>query len=263
MYPRMRSFTSYGYFSIVFFLLLAYPFKVKKEKWCYAEIIIPSKHKTIEKELLNPNDNKRVKELEFIKKEDAKSIPILCEKDLTKHRLNKIRKALQEKGYNTNNIQVSMVDKLLIPLSLYQKENNLAIGYYSVETLKALDINLQFLYFKKGAFLCYEKNLIQDNIKTILDTINSHGELRVIQRKETIEKGGYKRYEPCLCVKDLNKMKIKKIKRRLNEKGYELDEKDGINYIDLQRAFVKFQKDNKLPIGRLNLKTLDALNINY
>ena len=264
MYPRRSSgFTIYGYFSIAILFLFVYPFEKQKDKWCYAEIEIPAKYKTIEENTLKPNENKSQKEKVLIRRKEIKAFPILCEKDLTKYRLNKIRKALQERGYITNNEQVSEADQLLIPLSLYQKENKLEIGYFSVESLKELEVDLWFLYLKKGNFICYEKNYIQDKYVSTMDTIKSHAGVSVIHRRELIEKGGYTRYEPCLCEKDLTKMKIREIKRRLDEKGYEVEEINGINYIQLQSAFVKFQRDNKLPLGRLNFKTLEALDVDY
>jgi len=233
-------------------------------KWCYVEVLIPAEYKIVEKKILIPNEGKKVKEQVLSKEERVEIITILCEEDLSKSRLNRIKKALQKKGYLLSLEKIPIKDKILIALKKFQKENDIHIGYYSLESLNKLGVNLNLLRIKNGDIRCYQKNLIQDQYKSVTEKVYASGEERRITKQVLVKRGGHTINEICLCEKYLTKRRIRKIKRKLRRRGYQIEKVNGKNDYELKQSLVKFQRDNNLPIGApINLKSLDALGVKY
>ena len=70
-------------------------------------------------------------------------------------------------------------------------------------------------------------------------------------------------WEEVLCGEKITPQLIQKISKEFNYKGYKVDvfnEKLDANLRDIIR---KYQKDNNLPVGALNIKTLEALGVSY
>ena len=70
-------------------------------------------------------------------------------------------------------------------------------------------------------------------------------------------------WEEVLCGEKIQPRVIQDIASALKNKGYKVDVFSEFMNLDLKLALSKFQKENKLPIGNLNIKTLDALGIFY
>ena len=70
-------------------------------------------------------------------------------------------------------------------------------------------------------------------------------------------------WEEVVCSTDIKPKLVKKITTALKNKGYEVDVLATKIDASLRAVLNKFQKDNKLPIGNLNIKTLDALSVSY
>lgn len=71
------------------------------------------------------------------------------------------------------------------------------------------------------------------------------------------------RWEEIVCGDKITPQLIQKMSKEFNYKGYKVDvfnEKLDANLRDIIR---KFQKDNNIPVGPLNIKTLEALGISY
>lgn len=213
----------------------------RKDDWCYAEFLVPAEYKIIEKKAINTSKQKTVKEQVLVKEESIYIIPRLCKKDLTKPRLKKIRNALIKKGYEISNKNALSSDELLAHLKLFQKDHNLAIGFYTLETMEQLGVNFWWLAAKKNKITCFEKYLSANKNKTVI--------------------------ERCLCGIDIGKSTIRKIKKELKERGYEIVEINGELDDNFRKELIAFQKHNKLTYSptsqSLSFKTLDALNIKY
>lgn len=75
-------------------------------------------------------------------------------------------------------------------------------------------------------------------------------------------KGYYTQSEEMRCEEQVDKKPILAVQKALSERGYN-NPLNNIMDNETKNALVKFQKDNYLPIGNLNLETLDALGIKY
>ena len=70
-------------------------------------------------------------------------------------------------------------------------------------------------------------------------------------------------WEEVVCGADIKPKLVRKIANALQNKGYKVDVLAEFMDVNLKAALNKFQKDNKLPMGNLNIKTLEALEISY
>ncbi|MCR9288956.1 MAG: hypothetical protein NXI23_16400 [Bacteroidetes bacterium] len=66
----------------------------------------------------------------------------------------------------------------------------------------------------------------------------------------------------CICRKDMDEKLFETIKTQLIKKGYQIDREAGSKFDgEFKDVFIKFQKDNKLPYGKIDLRTLNSLGI--
>ena len=99
---------------------------------------------------------------------------------------------------------------------------------------------------------------------TILnDTIQSKNFKIVKLNKMKIIEGGTTDWKEVLCPKDITPNLIADLQEKLIAKGYDTGEKTTKINKQLKQALIKFQKENGLPIGLLNIETLEALGIKY
>jgi hypothetical protein len=73
----------------------------------------------------------------------------------------------------------------------------------------------------------------------------------------------FSQWEEVVCSKNVKPKLIRDIANALQNKGYKVEVFTEIMDAPLRAILSKFQKDNKLPIGNLNIKTLDTLGISY
>jgi peptidoglycan hydrolase-like protein with peptidoglycan-binding domain len=80
-----------------------------------------------------------------------------------------------------------------------------------------------------------------------------------------VRKGGFTEWKEVLCGHILEGQtgiaKVQEIQRALQAKGYDPGPLDNIIGPRTKAALVKFQKDNGLPIGALDIQTLKALGV--
>jgi hypothetical protein len=70
-------------------------------------------------------------------------------------------------------------------------------------------------------------------------------------------------WEETLCGNKITPQVIQRISKELNYKGYKIDVFNE-KFDERLSGFIRaYQKENNLPIGGLNIKTLDALGISY
>lgn len=101
-----------------------------------------------------------------------------------------------------------------------------------------------------------------EKIKILVDTTQSKNfEIRKIAYEVVKQKGGLTEWRPTLCKEDQTESIVAQIQNSLIEYGYY----DGeiTNSIDAatKAGLVKFQKDYQLPVGNLDLETLDVLGV--
>jgi hypothetical protein len=73
----------------------------------------------------------------------------------------------------------------------------------------------------------------------------------------------FSQWEEVVCSADVKPKLINKITKALKDKGYDVEGLTNKMDAQLRAILNKFQKDNKLPIGNLNIKTLEALGVSY
>ena len=86
-----------------------------------------------------------------------------------------------------------------------------------------------------------------------------------VVNKVLVKKGGYSDWREILCGSKLTSYTIRQIQEALSSRGYNIGPAGADNILgaDTRTALTKFQSDNNLPIGNLNMETLNALGIKY
>jgi len=82
-----------------------------------------------------------------------------------------------------------------------------------------------------------------------------------VTEKRLAEKGGYTVWTEILCANKTSSSTIRKLQRALRAEGYSIGVVDGVLGTRTQTSLRQFQIDNNLPIGNLNLETLQSLGI--
>jgi len=85
---------------------------------------------------------------------------------------------------------------------------------------------------------------------------------KTVQKRVLVEKGGYQVWREILCGNDLTVEKIIQIQRALQVKGYNPGPIDDVFGPLTKAALVQYQKDKGLPVGNLNMETLESLGVN-
>lgn len=107
-----------------------------------------------------------------------------------------------------------------------------------------------------------ETPALTKEIKILKDTSQSSNyKIEKIEIEELVEKGNYTEYKLILCKQEITKSIIEDIQNALRIKGYF----DGANSFEFdnrtRQSLVDFQRDNFLPVGNMNLETLEFLGI--
>lgn len=82
-------------------------------------------------------------------------------------------------------------------------------------------------------------------------------------RSELVQEGGFTEWRKVICDKDLNTDISIQIQEQLKTRGLYEGDINGILKSETREALVHFQKINGLPVGQLDLDTLDALEVDY
>ncbi|MFK7969545.1 MAG: peptidoglycan-binding protein [Bacteroidia bacterium] len=86
-------------------------------------------------------------------------------------------------------------------------------------------------------------------------------EYATVTKTVLVSKGGYTEWREVLCESDLTTDRIRQIQRALKAAGYDPGPFDNIFGSQTRAALTKYQRDNGLPVGRLDKKTLSALGV--
>lgn len=84
---------------------------------------------------------------------------------------------------------------------------------------------------------------------------------KTIMKKILVKKGGYQEWKEVLCEPLVTDNKISEIQNALKREGYDPGAIDNQMGGKTKQALIKFQQDKGLPVGNLNLETLEALGV--
>ena len=83
-----------------------------------------------------------------------------------------------------------------------------------------------------------------------------------VTKTNLVTPGGFTEWREVVCDADITPALYRRVQQALNDKGYNVGAVDGIIGAGTKAQLVKFQRDNNLPIGQLDVETLKALGVN-
>lgn len=87
-------------------------------------------------------------------------------------------------------------------------------------------------------------------------------EYKEVTKRVLVSQGSFGGWEEILCRTDATAGKIRSVQQALKDKGYDPGPIDGVLGSQTKAALQKYQGDNGLPVGNLNIKTLESLGVN-
>ena len=105
----------------------------------------------------------------------------------------------------------------------------------------------------------YEKLKTPAQIKEV----DVPAEYTTFEKKTLLKAGGYTVWKEVLCENQINSNTIFAIQRALKNRNYDVGTVDQVLGAQTKAALTQFQRDNGLPIGQLDIETLDQLGIRY
>lgn len=100
------------------------------------------------------------------------------------------------------------------------------------------------------------------NSDCVGEVINSTADqYDIVEEKRLVSSGGYTEWVEILCAAKTSDSVVRNVQKALNAKGYNVGSVDGILGIQTRSMLVKYQKENGLPMGNLNIETLNALGV--
>ena len=94
-------------------------------------------------------------------------------------------------------------------------------------------------------------------------TIDIPAKYETVNRKQLVKKGGYTEWKEVLCVDKITSQIVRTVQAALRKAGFDPGPIDNILGPLTKAALVRYQKANSLPVGNLDIETLDALGIDY
>ncbi|NND94870.1 MAG: peptidoglycan-binding protein [Flavobacteriales bacterium] len=90
-------------------------------------------------------------------------------------------------------------------------------------------------------------------------------EFKTITKRRLVKAGEYSDWREVLCESKITTYTIRQIQEALMGAGYDIGPAGADNVLggDTRSALKQYQRDNNLPIGNLNIETLEALGIQY
>jgi hypothetical protein len=94
-------------------------------------------------------------------------------------------------------------------------------------------------------------------------TVDVPAEYSTITKRNLVKAGGFTEWREVICDTDITADLVRRVQVALMAKGYDLPRYGADNDLgaETKAALVKFQRDNNLPIGQLDLETLKALGV--
>ena len=95
------------------------------------------------------------------------------------------------------------------------------------------------------------------------ETVEVPGEYHTEPYWIVADLGGYTEWTEILCQEKTTVSVVQQLQQALKNRGYEVGPIDGVMGNKTRQALNKFQTDNNLPLGSLNIETLSLLAISY
>lgn len=93
------------------------------------------------------------------------------------------------------------------------------------------------------------------------ETIPVPAQYKTVREKKLISVGSYTGWTEILCAAKTTSNKVSQVQRALKAAGYAPGPIDGVMGIKTQAALKQYQTDKGLPLGNLNMQTLQALGV--
>ena len=107
-------------------------------------------------------------------------------------------------------------------------------------------------------------NAVSKTVKVADEKVNEQvipAVYKTVSERKLVKKGGYTVWTEILCADQTTSATIRQIQESLKRKGYHAGPTDGVMGVQTQTAIKQYQVDNSLPVGNLNLKTLESLGL--
>ncbi len=88
-------------------------------------------------------------------------------------------------------------------------------------------------------------------------------EYTTLTTQKLVSTGGFSEWVEVLCDNKVTPARISAIQQALKSRGYDPGPVDNVMGARTRQALEKFQRDNGLPVGNLNLETLRALGVSH
>lgn len=109
-----------------------------------------------------------------------------------------------------------------------------------------------------------EENIAEVFVEYLADTSQTEDwEYQSVSREILVEDRGYSEWKEVICADDITDRFYMDLKNALEIRGYDV-EISSLGFEEVDKASLrKFQEDNGLPIGQLDVESLAALEVNY
>jgi Putative peptidoglycan binding domain len=94
-------------------------------------------------------------------------------------------------------------------------------------------------------------------------SVNIPAQVTSVTKKTLTSKGGFSEWREVVCAANVTSAVIREVQAALRAKGYDPGASDNVLGAQTKSALTKFQKDNGLPVGSMDLETLKALGVKY
>jgi peptidoglycan hydrolase-like protein with peptidoglycan-binding domain len=93
----------------------------------------------------------------------------------------------------------------------------------------------------------------------------SDAQYKTITKRQLVKQGAYSDWREILCDNKVTNYTVRQIQQALTAAGYDVGPAGADNVLggDTRAALMQYQKDNSLPVGNLNIETLQKLGIKY
>ena len=94
-------------------------------------------------------------------------------------------------------------------------------------------------------------------------TVEIPAEYQTVTKSRLVKPGGMTEWREVICNNQVTDYTYRQIQDALRSRGYNPGPSDNVFGSQTKSALTKFQKENGLPVGQLDIETLKALGIRY
>jgi hypothetical protein len=94
-------------------------------------------------------------------------------------------------------------------------------------------------------------------------TIDIPAEYTTVTKRRLVQKGGFTEWREVVCDSDITADLVRRVQAALRSAGYDPGPVDNILGSQTKAALKKYQMDKGLPVGDINIETMEALGLKY